>query len=373
VKPLVPLVILLVATTAATGRPFFSGGDTAREAQTAGSPHPAVVRILVPDGTTTSLGSGTLVAVTENLGLVVTNWHVVQDTRGQIVVAFPDGFRSGATLLDTDRDWDLAALAIQRPRAAPIPIATQPPQPGEPLTIAGYGSGQYRAVTGRCTQYVSPGRNHPFEMVELSAAARQGDSGGPILNSRGELAGVLFGAAWGTTAGSYSGRVRWFLNSVAADFQRLDASSTMIARQTAPSTPSVASQPQPNPTTIAASPPSPGQGAIATGVEPNAWRPADREPSSRMPVVAIPALPPSAGSGRSTLPATPSHSGWTAAPVPFAPSITIPIPDFTEPLRWEDVAGSTRSEQFKTILAAIGLLAILFHAMRLLGNAPAAK
>lgn len=360
-KPPVSLVIVLVATTAAAGRPFFSGGDAAREAQTAARPHSAVVRIIVPDGTTTSLGSGALVAVTENLGLVVTNWHVVQDTRGQIVVAFPDGFRSGATLLNTDRDWDLAALAIQRPRAAPIPLATRPPRPGEPLTIAGYGSGQYRAVTGRCTQYVSPGPNHPFEMVELSAAARQGDSGGPILNSRGELAGVLFGAAWGTTAGSYSGRVRWFLNSVAADFQRLDASSTMIARKTAPSTPPGAPRPPPNPP------------AIAPGAEPNAWRSAEREPSRRLPVAAIPTLPPSANSGTTPLPAASSQSGWTGPTPPPAAHAAVTLPEVTESLRWEEIAGATRAEQLKTILAAIGLLAILFHVMRLLGNAPAAE
>jgi S1-C subfamily serine protease len=82
------------------------------------------------------------------------------------------------------------------------------------LTIAGYGSGDYRAAAGRCTQYVAPDSNQPFEMVELDTAARQGDSGGPIFNSRGELAGVLFGTGHGTTSGSYCGRVRGFLESV---------------------------------------------------------------------------------------------------------------------------------------------------------------
>ena len=58
-------------------------------------------------------------------------------------------------------------------------------------------------------------------MVELSAAGANGDSGGPILNSRGELAGVLFGTAFGRTTGSYCGRVRWFLASVEGDFRNL--------------------------------------------------------------------------------------------------------------------------------------------------------
>ena len=89
--------------------------------------------------------------------MVVTNWHVVCDAAGPIAVYFPGGFRSPATVLRTDRDWDLAALAIWRPNVQPIAVSTVAPRPGDPLTIAGYGSGPYRAVTGRLTQYVSPG------------------------------------------------------------------------------------------------------------------------------------------------------------------------------------------------------------------------
>ena len=51
-------------------------------------------------------------------------------------------------------------------------------------------------------------------MIELSAEARQGDSGGPIFNSRGELAGVLLGAKKGHTVGSFCGRVGHFLVDV---------------------------------------------------------------------------------------------------------------------------------------------------------------
>jgi hypothetical protein len=48
--------------------------------------------------------------------------------------------------------------------------------------------------------------------MEVSASARKGDSGGPILNQKGELAGVLFGSDMiRNTAGSYSERVNRFL------------------------------------------------------------------------------------------------------------------------------------------------------------------
>ena len=193
------------------------------------SPHPAIARVVAAERGGTSCGSGTLVAVQGHLGLVVTNWHVVRDAAGPIQVIFPDGFQSAATLVATDADWDLASLLIWRPRVEPIPLARQAPRPGDWLTIAGYGKGVYRAVTGRCTQYLSPGRNHPFEMVEIAAPAREGDSGGPILNARGELAGVLFGSSFGRTAGSHCGRVERFLAPTLARLDAVNNSATMIA------------------------------------------------------------------------------------------------------------------------------------------------
>jgi hypothetical protein len=183
-------------------------------------PHPAVARIVVPEGDATSYGSGTLVDVRDRFGLVITNWHVVRDGTGEVEVVFPDGYRSMARPLKVDEEWDLAALVIWRPTAAPVPIAAHAPQPGDQLTICGYGQGQYRAATGRCTKYYAPKLELPLHMVELDVEARQGDSGGPIFNERGELAGVLFGAGGGTTLGSFGGRVQSFLASLAPDIGR---------------------------------------------------------------------------------------------------------------------------------------------------------
>jgi hypothetical protein len=182
-----------------------------------------VVRIVASQGDVTSFGSGTLVWVTDDYGLVITNWHVVRRAEGAVEVIFPDGFRSGGTVMKLDNAWDLAAIGIWRPPTRPVKISTTAPRPGESLTIAGYGGGEYRAAVGRCTQYVAPGMHHPFEMVELSAEARQGDSGGPIFNARGELAGVLLGAKQGHTVGSFCGRVDHFLTDVARTLEQKQA------------------------------------------------------------------------------------------------------------------------------------------------------
>lgn len=238
----------------------------AHSAQSAQVPHPAIVRIISPERDGASYGSGSFVAANDTYGLVLTNWHVVRDAVAPIWVAFPDGFRSAATVLKVDRDWDLAALAIWHPNVTPLPLATQAPQLGEWLTIAGYGSGSFRAISGPCTQYVSPGGNNPFEMIELAASARNGDSGGPILNNRGEVAGVLFGSASGQTTGSYCGRVRWFLSSVADDFQRLPVQQNTIAQQQSPAlvpvpTAAIAAQPS-EPVASVYKPPNPQQHQI---------------------------------------------------------------------------------------------------------------
>lgn len=207
---------------------------------TPATPHPAVARIFALDTRAVFKGTGTLVAVSSYHGLVITNWHVVRDAKDAVLVQFPDGFASPATILKVDRDWDLAALAIWRPRAKPVPIAVDPPKPGDILMIAGYGQGDYRISYGPCTQYLSPAPNLPAEFVEVRTTARHGDSGGPIFNARGELAGVLFGSGSedmilfrlgsGYTVGAYCGRVRSFLLPLRDVFNNLPPPDILLAQ-----------------------------------------------------------------------------------------------------------------------------------------------
>ena len=352
-------MLVLAAVGAASADPFSA------PAASFSRPHPAVVRVAVPerDGTA-SYGSGSLVAVNESSGLVLTNWHVVRDVAGPIVVYFPDGFHSVAYLLRTDRDWDLAALAIRRPNVQPIPLATEPPRPGDPLTIAGYGSGSYRAVTGECTQYLSPGDNQPFEMIELSAPARNGDSGGPILNSRGELAGVLFGSAFGRTSGSYCGRLRWFLALSDANFRRISAQA-LLAQQSRGQQPPPAAINSAGPleegsgVRVAGS----GQWPVVSGqrTESSNQKSTINNQQSSNPQSPIPnhAL----GDGLGMRPLVPVRH-WTASRPPRRPH--------RYPLRWRLLRQPARPPpptRSRPILAAIGALAVLYHAMRLLGRA----
>lgn len=329
------------------------------------------MRVIAQDESGRSLGSGALVATNESFGLVLTNWHVIRDTAKPPTVVFPDGFQSAATIARVDRDWDLAALVIWRPRVDPIPLAATFPQPGDQLAIAGYGKGQYGVDTGRCTQYLSPGKHHPYELVELSASARQGDSGGPIFNDRGELAGVLFGSAFGRTTGSHSGRVRQFLAPLWNDFQQLSAGDGMIAVRP-PSGLPVASIQGVQP--AQGSRPAAGAGGAVTPPSANA---VSASRVSGPPVV--PALPAAPSFDATTVPPASDQSGgqpainatagpsyppsggdggtWVASTHSAPPEASLP---YSPP---------SRSDQLKTILAAIGILALVFHGVRLLGRA----
>ncbi len=299
-----------------------------------------------------SLGTGCLVAVNPSHGMVVTNWHVVRDAVGVISVMFPDGFSSRAIILRTDKDWDLAALGIERPKVAPMVVSTVAPRPGDVLTIAGYGSSSYRAISGRCTEYLSPGGSMPAEIVELDVPARHGDSGGPIWNSRGEIAGVLFGAAGsqtfgGYTMGSYCGRVRWFLASAYIDFLKLPANPAVIAQTPPPFSPqqpvaqlqgrqSQAPSVPSLPVAALVLPPPPRE--IASGLA-NGAASAGKAPASV--AIAAPAATPSG------VPAV--VPVMSAAPVAVSPNQPI--------------------DQIKTVLAGIGVIAVLFHGIRMLGAA----
>jgi hypothetical protein len=297
------------------------------------TPHPAVVRITAAERNSLAQGSGCLVAVSEQHGLVLTNWHVVRDAAGPIAVVFPDGFRTAAQVLKVDEQWDLAALLIWKPRVSPLALSAIPPRPGDVLTIAGYGSRDYRSASGRCTQYVAPGPNLPYEMVEVSVAARQGDSGGPILNQRGELAGVLFGSSGGTTSGSYCGRVRGFLAPLWPSVTH-PGSTHAIATTTAPAPLDLPTPPAADDVATADAPPVASAGPAL-------------DPSD-VPVISADYGPPRSG----------DHA------IGVSPGLSAPTnsPDLRQ------FIGYTPWEQIKAVLAGIGSIVVLARCMQWLSS-----
>lgn len=325
--------------------------------QPAQKPLPAVARVIAVDGTTTfgngtmmSMGSGTLVDTNADYGLVITNWHVVRDAVGPVEVVFPDGFHSMARVVRTDREWDLASLLIWKPPGVtPVPVTNVAPRLGEMLTIAGYGKGDYKMQSGPCTDYLAPGPGRPAEIVELAAAARHGDSGGPILNTKGELAGVLFGEGGGHTDGSYGGRVQKFLELTSLDLRKLPASDPNTR---AASAVAAASSPARGPAAgNSSSPNARFDGGIAAAQEPNtqadwnAWKAARMASKPNDPVASDSSL-----ERPLNLPAAPDGKVESESPAPSRGNRFV----------WHD--------ELKSFLAAFGVAAMSLHVIRWLAG-----
>ena len=181
-------------------------------------PRGAVCRVVNRVGNVQSIGSGTLLGGDRRASVVITCWHIFkQEGPGEILVLFadgPSGYRG--RLAGHDVAWDLAAVVIAPPEGrTPAVLAQRWPRPGEAVSFAGFSSGgRYLASAGRVTGYVRTGATRSNHTLQLTGAAREGDSGGPVFNDRGELVAVLWGTDGRTVAGTYCGRVREFLTGV---------------------------------------------------------------------------------------------------------------------------------------------------------------
>jgi hypothetical protein len=151
-------------------------------------------RINIGDGTT---GSGTLIGVDQKLGLVLTCSHLFDSSTEQIIVAFPNGGRFAARLIERDRAHDLAALVIRSPQLAPLAVAEG--EPSGVLSACGFGpNGQFRCTRGNVVGHATAaGATHPS--LTMRGAVRPGDSGGGVLNAAGQLVGVVWGQRDGLT------------------------------------------------------------------------------------------------------------------------------------------------------------------------------
>ena len=164
---------------------------------------PAVVDVIVIPRTSgfprasgpASSGSGFLV---DGEGHIVTNHHVVEDA-GDITVRLSDGRELPATLLGTSRADDLALLQVAAADVAGIahlPLAdSDAVTPGEMAIAIGSPFGESNSLTvgvvsGTGRNIISDLRRPIPDLIQTDAALNPGNSGGPLLDSNGEVIGV---------------------------------------------------------------------------------------------------------------------------------------------------------------------------------------
>lgn len=180
-------------------------------------PHAAVFRIKNILNGEICLGTGTLIDAGRAHGVVVTCAHLFDAGIGRISTVTPSAKEYQARLLAIDPANDVAVLAIAKSDIAPVVVASKTPQLGDRLTSCGYGQvGNYAINRGEVVSFaMREGTSQP-NLVEISGVARFGDSGGPMFNEAGQLAGVLIGTDGAVVDGTHCGIVQALLSRAPA-------------------------------------------------------------------------------------------------------------------------------------------------------------
>ena len=138
----------------------------------------------------TSLGSGVII---DAAGYIVTNFHVISDA-AQNQVHLADGRIALAMIVGTDADTDLALLKIDLMNLTPIRFGRSDQlRIGDIVLAIGnpYGLSQtvtqgIVSATGRGLLGLTTFENY----IQTDAAINSGNSGGALINTRGELIGI---------------------------------------------------------------------------------------------------------------------------------------------------------------------------------------
>ncbi|WP_069129988.1 S1C family serine protease [Rhodohalobacter halophilus] len=160
----------------------------------------------------TNMGSGFIISED---GLVVTNQHVVGSDPSEISISLGDGSTFDAELVGVDELTDIALIRIRSDQTFPFLNFTDSDSVivGEWSIALGNPFGLFDDGQPTVTVGVISAKNRDFranpnnprvyiDMIQTDAAINRGNSGGPLLNSNGEVIGMnTFIYTGGTSAG----------------------------------------------------------------------------------------------------------------------------------------------------------------------------
>lgn len=144
------------------------------------------------------LGSGVVI---DDAGIILTSLHVVEGARS-ITVAFADGTRSRAVVINTDAANDLAVLQAESipddlpaavlAGAGGLHVGAHIMAIGAPLGLSGSLTSGIVSGLGRSFQEPNGGRML-HDMIQFDAAVNPGNSGGPLVDRNGAVVGIVTG------------------------------------------------------------------------------------------------------------------------------------------------------------------------------------
>jgi serine protease Do len=171
-------------TTVAQSTPL--GAEEANVVRIARQVSPAVVSVSQREG-----GSGSGVIVRSD-GVILTNAHVVGMSR-TVRVGLADGRRVEGRVVGRDPSLDVAVVRIDEPNTPVAPIGDSDSlEVGQTAIAIGNPLGLERTVTTGVISAInrSPRGIALDGLIQTDAAISPGNSGGPLLDSRGRVIGI---------------------------------------------------------------------------------------------------------------------------------------------------------------------------------------
>jgi len=146
---------------------------------------------------TGALGSGVII---DSRGDILTALHVVRGA-STIEVSFADGTTSAATVASSDANHDIAVLT-----PSTLPTVVEPaalgnaPQIGDEVFAVGnpldlVASLSAGVISGLDRTFTPADGTSLSGMIQFDAAVNPGSSGGPLLNTKGQVIGIVTGLA----------------------------------------------------------------------------------------------------------------------------------------------------------------------------------
>ena len=178
------------------------------------APYQWACRIQVCTRSQCGFGTGSLVATDARESYILTAAHLIDDDDPpqKIIVHFPDGRQNLARVVNRDIREDVMLLGIAAVEIQPVKWSEQ--AAAGTLTFGGFGQvGKWRTRTAPVDRSVwRKGGQHANAVA--TQPCREGDSGGPVLNSRGQLVGVLWGGLQGESYIAHGQPIRNALRKV---------------------------------------------------------------------------------------------------------------------------------------------------------------
>lgn len=142
-----------------------------------------------------SVGGGVVI---DDKGSVLTALHVAVSAQ-KLRVIFADGTQANATITAADKRNDMAVL---KPDTIPDDLqpatlaSTQGLRPGDAVEAVGFPFGigpsaSAGVVSGLKREFEGGGKARLTNLIQFDAAANPGNSGGPLVNRRGEVIGIV--------------------------------------------------------------------------------------------------------------------------------------------------------------------------------------